>query len=113
MRTVDLQIRIARKMASGRGAMQITQADLDVLVESGAYAAICNAATEELKEHRANSVGSKSSVPQPIPESIRGFDMTEDVKVALARAEGSLKRRERPLSNAPVLRDLIKSGERR
>lgn len=113
MKTVDLQIRIARKMASGRGAMQITQADLDVLVESGAYAAICNAATEELKEHRAMSVDSKSSVPQPVPKSVRGFDMTDEVTVAWARAEGALKRQERPLSTATVLRDLIKSGERK
>lgn len=49
MKANDLQIRMARKMKLGRGSMQITQDDLDTLVQCGAYAAICEAATEELK----------------------------------------------------------------
>lgn len=51
MEANDLQIRMARKMKLGRGSMQITQADLDTIVQCGAYAAICAAATDELK-HR-------------------------------------------------------------
>lgn len=54
MNANDLQIRMARKMKLGRGSMQITQADLDTLVQCGAYTALCEAATEELK-NRPNS----------------------------------------------------------
>ena len=112
MTIVDLQIRIARKMASGRGAMQITQADLDILVQSGAYAALCDAATEELKTHRSKSADNDKGAWQVLPTSLRGFELPDAVASELARAKALFKQPTRPRSTAPILPALIKSSDR-
>lgn len=111
MKIVDLQIRIARKMASGRGAMQITQADLDILVQSGAYAALCDAATEELKTHRSKSADNDKRTSQVPPTSLRGFELPDAV-ADLARAKALFKQPTRPQSTAPILPTLIKISDR-
>ena len=111
MKIVDLQIRIARKMASGRGAMQITQADLDILVQSGAYAALCDAATEELKTHRSISADNDKGAFQLPQTSLRGFEMP-DALAELARAKALFKQPTRPRSTAHILPALIKSTDR-
>lgn len=113
MKTLDLQIRMARKMASGKGSMQLTQSDLDVLVHSGAYAALCEAATQELKGHRPTSVGAHAAAMQNQPISIRGFEVPDEVSAAVARAKLISKHPIRPRSTAPILPALIKSSERR
>lgn len=111
MKIVDLQIRIARKMASGRGAMQITQADLDILVQSGAYAALCEAATEELKTHRSKSADNDKGPLQVPPTSLRGFEMPDAV-TEIPRAKALFKQPTRPRSSAPILPALIKCSGR-
>lgn len=76
MKANDLQIRIARKMKSGRGSMMITQDDLDTLVQCGAYTALCNAATEELRQRGPKKT---TQYPDVIPSH-------EEVEAALSRA---------------------------
>lgn len=112
MKIVDLQIRIARKMASGKGAMQITQTDLDVLVHSGAYAALCEAATNELKERCSRSVVENKTFLKIAPVSNLGSDVPEEVASEIARVNAVLKMPVRARSTAPILRDLIKIGDR-
>ena len=112
MKIVDLQIRIARKMASGRGAMQLTQAELDILVQSGAYAALCDAATAELKMHRSKSADADNGALHVIPTSLRGFEIPDAVATELARAKALFKQPARPRSTAPILPALIKSSVR-
>lgn len=113
MKIVDLQIRIARKMASGRGSMQLTQIDLDILVQSGAYGALCEAATEELKVHRPSSAETYIPAVQVQPTSLRGMDSPDEVAAAVVRAKMSLKRPKGSRATAPILPDLIKSSDRR
>lgn len=64
MSAVDLQRRLTRAMERGRGSMMITQSDLGVLLESGAYEAVCIAATAELRRKRG-----LDSQDQPVAES--------------------------------------------
>lgn len=113
MNIVDLQIRIARKMASGRGSMQLSQIDLDIFVQSGAYGALCEAATEKLKEKRATSAQGHRTTEQARAVSIRGFEVPDEVAAAIARSKLSLKQPVRSRSTAPILPALIKSSDRR
>lgn len=112
LKIVDLQIRIARKMASGKAAIQLAQADLDILVQSGAYAALCDAATAELKMHRSKSANADNGALHVLPTSLRGFEMPDAVATELARAKASFKQPARPRSTAPILPALIKSSVR-
>ena len=52
MNSVDLYYRLARKLETRRGGVVLSQADLDILLASGAYEAICAAATADLKRKR-------------------------------------------------------------
>lgn len=113
MNIVDLQIRIARKMASGRGSIQLSQTDLNILVQSGAYGALCEAATEELKADRAKSTQDYKTAMQAHPISIRGFEVPDDVAAAIARSKLSLNQPARSRPMAPILPALIKSSDRR
>ena len=85
MKANDLQIRIARKMKSGRGSMMITQADLDTLVQCGAYTALCEAATEELK-HRSISRRTPLQANTEIMPSQGAATLNVDVELARALA---------------------------
>lgn len=110
MKIVDLQIRVARKMASGRGAIQLSQEDLDILVQSGAYAALCDAATEELKMHRSKLADADNGALHVLPKRLRGFEMPDTVTAELARATALFKQSHRPRSTTPISPALIKSG---
>lgn len=112
MKTVDLQIRIARKMAYGKGSMQITQADLDVLVQSGAYASLCDAATKELKEHRSDAPVSRPITVLAQPSSIRSFEVPDDVAAAVERAKASFKQPTRTQLTSSISPALIKCSHR-
>lgn len=116
MNIVDLQIRIARKMASGRGSMQLTQTDLDILVQCGAYGALCEAATEVLKEHRlhrSKPIEVYGPAVQPQPTNLRSFEVPDNVAAAVARAKLSQKHPTGFRAAAPILPALIKSSDRR
>lgn len=87
MSAVDLQRRLARAMERGRGSMMITQSDLGVLLESGAYEAVCNAATTELKQRRSELSAAKK--PTPIPDANIS---PEFVEAEMNRALNALKK---------------------
>lgn len=71
MSAVDLQRRLTRAMERGRGSMMITQTDLGVLLESGAYEAVCSAATAELKQRAIkNAQSSTDAAPLITPQHV-------------------------------------------
>ena len=92
--------------------MQLTQADLDILVQSGAYAALCDAATAELKMHRSKSADADNGVLHVRPTSLRDFEMPDAIATELGRAKALFKQPTSPRSTAPILPALIKSSVR-
>ena len=78
---VDLQRRLARAIDRGTGRMMQTLTDFSVLLESGAYEAVCNAATAELKQRRFELPAAKK--PPPIPDANLSPDF---VKAEMNRA---------------------------
>ncbi len=87
MNANDLQIRMARKMKLGRGSMQISQADLDTLVQCGAYTALCEAATEELKNR---SISRRTPVQAGVEVMPSQGAATPNVDAEVARALATL-----------------------
>ena len=87
MQANDLQIRMARKMKLGRGSMQITQADLDTLVQCGAYTALCEAATEELKNR---SISRRTPVQAGVEVMPSQAAKMPNVDAEIARAMATL-----------------------
>ena len=87
MSAVDLQRRLARSIERGKGRMMLTLTDFSVLLESGAYEAVCNAATAELKQRRSELPAAKK--PTPIPDA---SPSPEVVEAAITRALNVLKK---------------------
>ena len=96
----DLDRRMSRKIDTGRG-IQLSPADLDLLVASGAYDALRNAAAEYRKNQcRERSVRSRSinggntpsirAVTEPTLKS-SGTTQNESASEALARVQRMLK----------------------
>lgn len=113
MKIVDLQIRMARQLASGKGSIQLTQTDLDVLVHSGAYAALCEAATQELKGLRPSSTSGYNAALPAQPKRPRGVDASDALSALVMQPKSASKHLIRSRSTAPILPTLIKSSERK
>lgn len=92
MSAVDLQRRLARSIERGKGRMMLTQTDFGVLLESGAYEAVCNAATTELKQRRSELAVAKK--PTTMPEAKLS---PEFVEAEMNRALNALKKPSRKL----------------
>jgi len=112
MNPADLQIRIAKKLVNGRGGMTITQADLDVLLNCGAYEKLCQAAIE-FNQCRKRNAPSRST-PVAITRStsgqteqtsiLSGMTVPQDVNAEVARALATLPRPSKPLTGSILVK---------